>query len=174
MSKSCLRLVLENDAFPSAIFKRLLVGCMAYWPLAKSGTRYHIYCGCGQFDVDIQHRLTLAFHSKVVSLRITRYSKINRHPSVGICRKVYRTVKQILERINKCLSLGITYEKFIQCPQCTDSMISMTCWHSTEKLVSCDEFPCHEHDTVAVRQPCDLLKYWFELKDRDHVSIMFI
>ena len=162
---------LASVAFPSAIFNRLLVGCMAYWPLAKSGKKYHIYCGCGQFDVDVQHRLTLAFHSKVVSLRITRFSQTNRQPSLSICNNVYRTVKQIIERISKCLSLVLTYEKFIQCPLARTE--SVTCMHSIEKLKSCDEFPCHEHDTVAILRSCDLLKYWFGLEDKYHVGNIF-
>ena len=172
ISTPCLCLDLANVAFPSAIFNRLLVGCMACWPLAKSGKKYHIYCGCGQFDVDVQHRLTLTFHSKVVSLRITRFSQTNRQPSLSICNNVHSTIKQIIERISKYLSLVLMFEEYIQCP--LNPTDAMTCMHSIEKLRSCDEFPCHEHDTVAILYSCDLLKYWFELKDRDQVSHMFL
>ena len=168
ISTSCLCLDLENVAFPSAIFNRLLVGCMACWPLAKSGKKYHIYCGCGQFDVDVQHRLTLAFRSKVICLRITRFSQTNRHPSPSICDNVYRTIKQILDRIRSYLSLTLTYKEYIQCPLSAKG--SMTCMHSIEKLKSCDEFPCHEHDAVTILHSCDLLRYWFDLAGTDHVS----
>ena len=171
ISTPCLCLVVENVAFPSAVFNRLLVGCMACWPVAKSGKKYHIYCGCGQFDVDVQHRLTLSFRSNVVALRITRYSQTNRHPSVSICSSVYSTVKQILERISKYLSLVLTFDECVQCP--LSPADSMVCMHSVEKLKSCDEFPCHEHHSVVILHSCDLLKYWYEIEDTDYVSITY-
>ena len=161
-------LVLENAAFPSAIFNRLLVGCIARWPVAKREKKFQIYCGCGQFDVDAQHRLTLAFHANVVSLRITKFGQISRNPDVYICSTVYSSVKQILDRINKCLSLALKFEECIQCPGDTTNVVS--CMHSIEKLKSCDEFPCHEHDPVAILHSSDLLKYWFNSEDSAHVS----
>ena len=162
-----LCLVLENAAFPSAIFNRLLVGCIARWPIAESGGKIQIYCGCGQFDVDNQqsHRLTLAFHDNVVSLRITKFSK-TKHPDKSICNDVYTSVKQILDRISKCLSLTIKPKEYVQCPGDTTDVVS--CKHSIERLKSCDEFPCHKHTTVTILHSCDLLKYWFE--DSYHVS----
>ena len=167
---TCLCLKLENVAFPSAVFNRLLVGCMQSWPVAKCGKTYHIYCGCGQFDVDDQHRLTLSFHSNVVVLRITMYGEINRHPSAKTCREVYSTVKQAVERIGKCLSLDLKFEKYVQCPGSLTHTVD--CMHSVEKLQSRVEFPCHEHDSgVIIVQSCDLLKYWFPEEDTECVSI---
>ena len=164
ISTPCLCLVLENVAFPSAIFNRLLVGSMEYWPIFMSNKKYHIYCGCGQFSVDVHHRLTLTFRSNIISLRLTRFGESNREPSVSLCYNVYSKVKQILERISKHLSLVLKFEECIQCPH--DTSYSVSCIHSVEKLKKDKEIPCHEHGSTKMIQSDEMLKYWFDLTDK--------
>ena len=182
ISTSCLCLGLENNAFPSAIFNRLIVGCMDKWPLARNKGKDSIYCGCGQFDVRQLHRLTIAFHQhsiesgyrreypnrkksksfEVISLRITRFSAKNRDPDPNVCADVHRTVKQILKRISSYLSL--TYEEpeeFIQCP--SSATASKMCLLPVESLNKSDEFVCNEHEAPTIVDSSEMLKYWFDV-----------
>ena len=172
ISTPCFCLTLGNIAFPSAIFNRLLVCCILQWPIARSGKKYQIYCGCGQFDVDLQHRLTLTFTGKTVQLRITRYSKTDRHPSANLCKSVLAIVKGNLRRICDFLSLEVDLKEFVKCP--ADRLESSDCLHSVEKLQECQEFPCHHHNDVAVLCSSDLLKYWIEKDAVNSVSIFLI
>ena len=164
ISTPCLCLVLDNVAFPSAIFNRLLVACMSRWPVARRGKKHLVYCGCGQFDVDVQHRLTLSFSSNVIGLRIVRYCETDRHPSGTLCKNVYSTVKQMLQRIGGSLSLAFNYEEFVKCP--LGRMDSVECLHAVNKLKESDEFPCHAHDHVKILHSCELLRYWVASDDQ--------
>ena len=166
----CVCLSLGNVAFPSSIFSRLLVSCLSRWPLARSGNKHLIYCGCGQFDVDRQHRLTLSFISNVIQLRITRYSEKDRHPSVPLCKKVLDTVKLSLRRIGECLSLALDIEDCVKCP--VGGLGSAECRYSVQEIQGCKELPCHRHGHVAILHSADLLKYWFESEAADSVSII--
>ena len=185
ISTPSLCLGLENVAFPSAIFNRLLVGCISIkdWRLARSGKKHKIYCGYGQFEVDRgHHRLTLAFHHNsiisgdpreesydktkgpaVISLRITKFGQEHPNPDRQVCDGVHTTVKQILGRIRCCLSLTLTYEEFIQCP--LSATASMMCMHPIEKLKKHDEIPCHEHAEVTILNSREMLKYWFDVSN---------
>ena len=164
----CVCLVLGNVAFPSSIFNRLLVSCMSRWPIAKRGNKHLVYCGCGQFDVDLQHRLTLSFISNVIQLSITRYGLEDKHPSVLLCKNVLDTVKLSLRRIGECLSLTLDIKEYVKCP--VDGSGSTECLHSVQKIQECKEFPCHEHGDVAIMCSAELLKYWFESEVADNVS----
>ena len=170
ISTPCLCIVLDNLAFPSAIFNRLLVACMSRWPVARRGKKYLVYCGCGQFDVDVQHRLTLSFSSNVIGLRIVRYCETDRHPSGTVCKDVYSVVKQNLLRIGDGLSIVLNYKEFVKCPLGREN--SFECIHAVEKIKDCHEFPCHTHDHVEILHSCDLLKYWFESEEFDQVNIV--
>ena len=160
ISTPCLCLMLNNIAFPSAIFNRLLVACMSQWPVAKRGQKYLMYCGCGQFDVDVQHRLTLLFTSNFIGLRIVRYCETDRHPSGTVCKDVYSVVKQTLLRIGDGLSLVLDYKEFLKCPLGREE--SFECLHAVDNVRDCNEFPCHGHDHVQILHSGDLLKYWFD------------
>ena len=162
----CVCLVLGNVAFPSSIFNRLLVSCMSLWPIAKSKDKHHIYCGCGQFCIDRQHRLTLSFIRNVIQLRITRYSKKD-IPSVQLCKEVLNTVKLSLWRIGKCLSLELDIEECVKCPF---GGAESTCRHSVQEIQGYEEVLCDNHDDVAVLDSAELLKYWFESEVADNVS----
>ena len=164
----CVCLTLGNVAFPGSIFNRLLVSCMSRWPIATSGKKYLIYCGCGQFDVDRQHRLTLSFISNVIQLRITRYSQKDRYPSVQLCKEVLDTVKLSLRKIGECLSLELDIKEYVKCP--VGGSGSTECLHSVQKIQGCEEFPCHKHGDVATLESAELLKYWFESEVADNVS----
>ena len=164
----CVCLALGNVAFPSSIFNRLLVSCMSRWPIAMSGKKHLIYCGCGQFDVDRQHRLTLSFISNVIQLRITRYSQKDRHPNGPLCKNVLDTVKLSLMKIGECLSIELDIKEFVKCP--VGGSGSTECLHSVQKIQGCEEFPCHKHVEVATLDSAELLKYWFESDVEDKVS----
>ena len=163
----CVCLVLGNVALPSSIFNRLLVFCISRWPIAKSGNKHLIYCGCGQFHIDSQHRLTLSFISNVIQLRITRYSRKDRHPSVHLCKEVLDTVKLSLRRIGKCLSLELDIKECVKCPV---GGSGSTCRYSVQEIQGCEEVQCDNHDDVEVLDSAELLKYWFESEVADNVS----
>ena len=164
----CVCLILKKVAFPGSIFNRLLVSCISRWPIAMSGKKYLIYCGCGQFDVDLQHRLTLSFISNVIQLRITKYSHEDRNPSVHLCKSVLDTAKLSLSRIGKSLSLALDINEYVKCP--ISGPGSTECLHSVKKIQKCKEFPCHKHDDPAILHSAELLKYWFESEAADNVS----
>ena len=172
ISTPCICLNMGNIAFPSAIFNRLLVSCISQWPIARSGKKHQIYCGYCQFDIDIQHRLTLTFACNTVQLRITKYSKTDRHPSANLCKSVLAFVKGNLRRICDFLSLVVDLDEFVKCP--ADRLESSDCLHSVKKIRECQEFPCHHHNDVAVLCSSDLLKYWIEKDTVNSVSIFNI
>lgn len=166
-----LCLELDNKTFPSTIFNRLLCACISRWPIANKESSYLIYCGCGQFEVDGQHRLTLLFTSNIIGLRIVRFCSTG-DPNGTVCKEVYSVVKQILRRVGDGLSLKINYKEFVKCP--LGSQHSFECRHAVEKLRdSDDEFPCHGHADIGMLSPSDLLKFWFDSKEFDQVNTLY-
>ncbi|KAK3575825.1 hypothetical protein CHS0354_020948 [Potamilus streckersoni] len=161
-SSSVMCYVFTGKFLPAPIFHRLLAACVAHWPLAtkKMETTFEnqIFCGCGVFQLDQYHKLTLHFWDYIISMRVTRQGIKDKTPSSKLCIEVKEFVAKVLNKIIGYLGQSLKFEEFIQCPEyngeSVNSLIPVTL------LKENAEVRCDFHDNVI--ESNKFLQFWDE------------
>lgn len=137
--------VFKSNFLPPAVFHRLLSACLSKYPVAKQGSQFLMFCGCGIFDLNGgMTRLVVAFYDNIIQIGLYRFSLNKYPPDATTCTSVQKFATETLKRIlgRYCMNLPFTL-----CLKCERSPLL-----STEGLLSVDdlattgeEMACHGH-----------------------------
>ncbi|KAL3888344.1 hypothetical protein ACJMK2_000714, partial [Sinanodonta woodiana] len=117
--------IFTGKYLPFLIFHRLLAACVARWPVVKKKDTSEnlIFCGCGVFDLDLFHRLTVYMKNHVVIARITRMVVDEvKMPDIKLCSRVRRFITLNLSKITSYLGQKLQYDLLAKCKN----------WHAEE------------------------------------------
>ena len=154
-STSVVCFTTTSGFLPTAVFNKLLALCIVEWPIAKSNKKCLIFCGCGIFDLEDNHRLYLYFFDHIINVWITKLSTADVEPDTYLCTKIYDFISDFLGKAIRLLS-GI--EVFLRC--------SHSDLHNNENLfklieiASKQEVVCSSAPIHHVHRTYELTKYW--------------
>ncbi|KAL3888581.1 hypothetical protein ACJMK2_000946, partial [Sinanodonta woodiana] len=108
-----MQCIFTGKYLPTPIFHRLLAACVARWPVAKKKDTSEslIFCGCGVFDLDLFHRLTVYMKNHVVFARITKMV-VDEDKTLDpkLCSRVRRFITLNISKISSYLGHNLQLE----------------------------------------------------------------
>ncbi|KAL3887769.1 hypothetical protein ACJMK2_000162 [Sinanodonta woodiana] len=170
-SSSVMCYVFTGQFLPAPIFHRLLAACIARWPLAtkkrEKTIENQIFCGCGVFQIDDYHKLTLHFSGYIIFMRVTRQGIIDKTPSSKLCIEVREFIVKVLSKLIGYLGHSLKFEEFIQCPEYNGESVNSLI--PVDKLKENAEVRCDFHDNMI--ESNKFLKFWFEGESDPTLSV---
>ncbi|KAL3887726.1 hypothetical protein ACJMK2_000119 [Sinanodonta woodiana] len=161
-SSSVMCYVFTGQFLPAPIFHRLLAACIARWPLAtkkrEKSIENQIFCGCGVFQIDDYHKLTLHFSGYIIFMRVTRQGIIDKTPSSKLCIEVREFIAKVLSKLIGYLGHSLKFEESIQCPEYSGESVNSLI--TVDKLKENAAVRCDFHDNII--ESNKFLKFWFE------------
>ncbi|KAL3887824.1 hypothetical protein ACJMK2_000217, partial [Sinanodonta woodiana] len=161
-SSSVMCYVFTGKFLPAPIFHRLLAACIAQWPLAtkkrEKTIENQIFCGCGVFQIDNYHKLTLHFSAYIIFMRVTRQGIKDKTPSPKLCVEVREFIAKVLNKLIGYLGHSLKFEEFIQCPEYNGESVNSLI--PVDLLKENAEVRCDFHDNII--ESNKFLKFWFE------------
>ncbi|KAL3887877.1 hypothetical protein ACJMK2_000266 [Sinanodonta woodiana] len=165
-SSSVMCYVFTGQFLPAPIFHRLLAACIARWPLAtkkmKKTLDNQIFCGCGVFQIDDYHKLTLYFSGYIIFMRVTKQGIKDKTPSSKLCIEVKEFIAKVLNNLIGYLGHSLKFEEFIQCPEYNGESVNINSLIPVAKLKENAEVRCNFHDNII--ESNKILKFWFEVQ----------
>jgi hypothetical protein len=137
---------------PTAVFNKLLAVCLSKYPLSHYKSQSLIYCGCGIFDLENNHRLFVYFYDNVIQIWLSRYGVHKYEPEIALCLKVHDFIMNVLQQhLTKI-------ETFVKCN--TAELDSVEDMFNIEELSTESEVLCscqgHPHAIACL----ELKKFW--------------
>ncbi|XP_060604987.1 uncharacterized protein LOC132757658 [Ruditapes philippinarum] len=161
-STSVLCFTTTSGFLPTAVFNKLLAACIDKWPISKLNKKNLVFCGCGVFDLEDNHKLYVYFFDHIINIWITKYSTTDEEPSTCLCQHVHEFVSEFLKNRMRITS-GI--EVFLRCNQSNihnnDNLFELENMSGKQEVV-CNTEPVHH-----VHRTNELIKYWL-YSDSDH------
>jgi hypothetical protein len=173
-STSVLCFTTTSGFLPTAVFNKLLAACIDKWPISKLNKKNLVFCGCGVFDLEDNHKLYVYFFDHIINIWITKYSTTDEEPSTCLCQHVHEFVSDFLRNRMRITS-GI--EVLLRCNQSNihnnDNLFELENMSAKQEVV-CNTEPMHH-----VHRTNELIKYWlcklllnFEIFDKRYSDIV--
>ncbi|KAL3887723.1 hypothetical protein ACJMK2_000116, partial [Sinanodonta woodiana] len=169
-SSSVMCYVFTGKFLPAPIFHRLLAACIAQWPLAtkkmEKTIENQIFCGCGVFQIDNSHKLTLHFSGYIIFMRVTRQGIKDKTPCSKLCIEVKEFIARVLNKVIGYLGHSLKFEEFIQCPEYNGESVNSLI--PVDLLKENEEVHCDFHDNMI--ESNKVLKFWFDGQEQSGES----
>ncbi|OWF41752.1 serine/threonine-protein kinase pats1 [Mizuhopecten yessoensis] len=152
--------VFKNNFLPPAVFHRLLAACLSKYPVAKQGSKYLMFCGCGIFDLNRGlTRLVVTFYDNIIQIGLFRFSAKS-SPESSMCVSVRKFVTETLKRVLGRYCMNLPFTLSLKCEE--GRLLSHEGMLPVEDLTSGgEEVACHGHDRSHTINRQRHLQAWY-------------